>query len=235
MILAVDDMLGELMAYLERTGRVENTLLVFGSDHGTQGGAQGINFWAKKKPYEESIKVPLIIRLPGVFEDNRTCDTLTSSVDIFPSLCGLCSIQPPRTVEGYDLSASWRDETDAFEQDAVLTMNFGATYDYLVDGDEWRGVRTKTHSYARWLDGPRILYDIEADPLQMNNLIDNPKAKSLVDEMENTLSNLTDARNDKLQPATNYTDWYDAQRRIVRNAHGPLGNPEDEPDWSLLK
>ena len=43
MTLTVDDMLGELMAYLERTGRVENTLLVFGSDHGTQGGAQGIN------------------------------------------------------------------------------------------------------------------------------------------------------------------------------------------------
>ena len=69
----------------------------------------------------------------------------------------------------------------------------------------------------------------------MNNLIDEPEAKSLADEMETTLSNLMDARNDKLQPATNYTDWYDAQRRIVQNAHGPLGNPEDEPDWSLLK
>ena len=110
MTLTVDDMLGELMAYLERTGRVENTLLVFGSDHGTQGGGQGINFWAKREPYEESIKVPLIMRLPGVFEDNRTCDTLTSPVDLFPSLCGLCGIQPPRTVEGYDLSDSWRAE-----------------------------------------------------------------------------------------------------------------------------
>lgn len=223
------------MAYLEKTGRAENTLLVFGSDHGTQGGAQGINFWAKKKPYEESIKVPLIMRLPGVFDGHRTCDTLTSPVDIFPSLCGLCGIQPPRTVEGYDLSNSWRGEADAFEQEAVLTMNFGATYDYLVDGDEWRGVRTKTHSYARWLDGKRMLYDIGADPLQMNNLIDSPESKPLADEMEKTLTNLMDARNDMLQPATSYTDWYDAQRRIVRNAHGPLGDPEDEPDWSLLK
>ena len=67
MTLTVDDMLGELMTYLERTGRVENTLLVFGSDHGTQGGAQGINFWAKREPYEESIKVPLIMRLPRRF------------------------------------------------------------------------------------------------------------------------------------------------------------------------
>ena len=236
MTLTVDDMLGELMAYLERTGRVENTLLVFGSDHGTQGGGQGINFWAKREPYEESIKVPLIMRLPGIFEGNRTCDTLTSPVDLFPSLCGLCGIQSPRTVEGYDLSdVLARRNRCAMSRMPCLTMNFGSTYDYLIDGNEWRGVRTKTHSYARWLDGKRMLYDVEADPLQMNNLIDTPEAQSLTDEMENTLTNLMDARNDQLQPATSYTDWYDAQRRIVRNAHGPLGDPEDEPDWSLLK
>ena len=235
MILAVDDMLGALMAYLERTGRAENTLLIFGSDHGTQGGGQGINFWAKREPYEESIKVPLIMRLPGVFEGSRTCETLTSPVDIFPSLCGVCGIQPPRTVEGIDLAAAWCGEPDAPEQDAVLTMNFGATYDYLVDGNEWRGVRTQTHSYARWLDGKRVLYDIAEDPLQMDNLIAEPAAEGLADHMETTLTNLMDRRNDVLQPATRYTDWYDAQRRIVRNAHGPLGDPEDEPDWSLLK
>ena len=81
--------------------------------------------------------------------------------------------------------------------------------------------RTKTQSYARWFDGKRMLYDVAADPLQMNNLIDAPEAESLADEMENTLTTLMDARNDALQPATRYTDWYDAQRRIVRNAHGP--------------
>lgn len=114
-------------------------------------------------------------------------------------------------------------------------MNFGATYDYLVDGDEWRGVRTKTHSYARWLNGRRMLYDLTVDPLQMKNLIDEPQAQTLANAMEQMLSNLMHVRNDKLQPATSYTEWYDVHRRIVRNAHGPLGNPEDEPDWSLLK
>ncbi len=235
MTLTVDDMLGELRAYLEQTGRLENTLLVFGSDHGTQGGAQGLPFWAKREPYEASIRVPLIMRLPGVFEGHRTCDTLTAPVDLFPSLCGLVGIQPPRTVEGYDLSDSWRGDPAAFEQDAVLTMNFGATYDYLVDGNEWRGLRTKTHSYARWLDGKQMLSDLTADPLQMDNLIDDPTAAPLAREMDERLTALMDARNDALRPATRYGDWYDEQRRIVRNAHGPLGDPEDEPDWSLLK
>lgn len=237
MTLAVDAMLGELMEYLERTGRAANTLLVFGADHGTQGGAQGHPFWAKKQPYEESIKVPLIMRLPGVFEGGRTCDTLTAPVDLFPSLCGICGMQPPRTVEGYDLSAAWRGEMGAAKkgasQDAVLTMNFGATYDYLVDGDEWRGVRTQTHSYARWRDGTRVLYDIVADALQQTNLADLPEAQPLAAEMEETLSRLMAARHDTLQPATQYAGWFDAQRRVVRNAHGPLGAPEGEPPWSL--
>ena len=192
MTLTVDDMLGELMAYLESTGRVENTLLVFRlrprprKAVRAKASISGRSANLTKNP----IKVPLIMRLPGVFDGNRTCDTLTSPVDLFPSLCGLCGIQPPRTVEGYDLSASWRAETDAYEQGAVLTMNFGSTYDYLIDGNEWRGVRTKTHSYARWLDGKRMLYDVAADPLQMNNLIGASEAEALADEMEDTLTNL---------------------------------------------
>ena len=67
MVLTVDDMLGELMAYLERTGRVENTLLVFGSDHGTHG-VQGINFWGETRPYGIHQKC-IGYAAPGVFDE----------------------------------------------------------------------------------------------------------------------------------------------------------------------
>ena len=69
----------------------------------------------------------------------------------------------------------------------------------------------------------------------MDNLIGTPEAKSLADEMESTLSNLMDARNDTLQPATSYTDWYDAQRRIVRNAHGPPRRPRRRTRLVLIE
>ena len=234
MTLALDDMVGDLLAYLDRSGKAANTLVVLTSDHGTQVGAHDIGPWAKKMPYEESLRVPWIMRWPGTFEGGVIRDTLTAPVDVLPSLCGLCDIPSPRTVEGYDLSEAWRGRDGAFEQDAVLTMNFGAAYDYLEDGQEWRGVRTKRYAYARWLSGKVELYDLEHDPLEIHNLADLTDRRALCREMERTLQGLMACRRDGLVPSTTYRGWFDRYRRVVRNVHGPLGDPEDEPDWSLL-
>ena len=234
MILALDDMLGELLDYLERTGKAADTLFVFTSDHGSQMGAHGIGPWEKKMPYEESLRVPWIMRWPGVFEGGVTRDTLTAPVDVFPSLCALCRLPMPGTVEGVDLSQAWRGIPGAFEQDAVLTMNFTAAHDYLVDGKEWRGVRTKDYCYARWLDGTVELYDLRNDPLEMKNLADEPDAQDVRERLERTMRELMAKRNDELVPCTSYRNWFDNYRRVVRNAHGPLGNPEALPDRSLL-
>ncbi|MDP6042109.1 MAG: sulfatase [Candidatus Latescibacteria bacterium] len=234
MSLTVDDMLGDMLDYLEEKNLIDNTIFIFTSDHGTQMGAQGWPPYKKKVPYEESLHVPMIVRWPGVFEPGSRCDTLTSPIDLFPTFCGLCNIPVPRTVEGIDLSNAWRGEPNAREQEAVFTMNFLKPYDYLIDGEEWRGVRTKTHSFARWLDGTIELYDLENDPLQMNNLADNENAQELRQTLEQHLNHLMAKNNDELKPASSYATWFDNQRRVIRNAHGPLGDPEDEPDWSLL-
>ena len=235
MTLALDDMVGELIEYLERTGRAENTLLVFTSDHGCQVGAQDVRPWDKRRPYEESLKVPFVMRLPGVLEGGRTCDALTAPVDIFPSLCGLCDLQVPRTVEGHDLSAAWRGEPGAFEQDALFTMNFSAKYDDFADGLEWRGVRTRDFAYARWLSGRVELFDLRSDPLEMNNLAEAPAMKEVRAHLEAYLRRFQAERGDVLAPITQWRNWLDAQRRVVRNAYGPLGDPEGVPDWSLLR
>ncbi len=233
MTLAVDAMLGELMAYLDRTGKAENTLLVFSSDHGTQMGGHGDPIaFGKKQPYEESILIPFIARLPGVFEGGSRCDSLIAPVDIFPSLCSLCGVPIPRTVEGRDLTKEWCGAGAG--QDAVLLMNFTNSYDYPTDGKEWRGVRTRTHTYARWLDGKVVLYDLESDPEQLHNLADDPSHQELRESLEATLQERMAAIGDKLVPCSSYANWFDEQRRVVRNAHGSLGDPELPPDWSML-
>jgi arylsulfatase A-like enzyme len=234
MTLALDDMLGELLEYLERTGRAENTLVVFTSDHGSQVGAQGVRPWNKKEPYQASIHVPCIMRLPGVLEGGQRRQALTAPVDFLPSLCALCGVAIPRTVEGHDLSAAWRGERGAFEQEAVLTMNFSSRYDWIGNGQEWRGVRTRRYNYARWLDGRQELYDLARDPLEMDNLIDSPEHRAVRARMEEMLGQLQSRRGDVLGPCEQYRDWFDSQRRVVRNAFGPLSHPEGEPDWSLL-
>jgi arylsulfatase A-like enzyme len=242
MTLAVDDMVGGLLAHLEKSGRAADTLVIFTSDHGTEAGAHPEEFsmpvrysaWQKCMPHEEAMRVPLVLRLPGVLEGGRRSDTLVSMVDLFPSLCGIMGMPKPRTLEGHDLSDALTGKTGAFERDAVLTMNFTASFDYLKDGREWRGVRTKRHSYDRWLDGKTHLYDITADPLEQRNLAGTPGVAELQADLEAVLHRLLVERGDTFPACHEYAGWFDEQRRVVRNARGPLGNPEVPPDWSLF-
>jgi len=234
MILALDEMVARLDAFLHARGLAEDTIVVFTSDHGSEGGAHGVKPWMKKHAHEESLHIPAIVRYPRRVPACARSDAMTTMVDFFPSLATLCGIPVPRSVEGRDLSAAWLGHAGAPAPEAVLLMNFSAGYDWLIDGMEWRGVRTRQHTYVRWLDGRTELHDRAADPLQMDNLAGRAEHRALVEEMEATLRRLMAARCDELMPCSNHRAWLDSQRRVVRNAYGPLSHPESVPDWSLL-
>lgn len=233
MIRAVDVMTGRVLDELDRRGLADNTIVVFASDHGTQGGAHGVHPWLKKHPYEESIHIPGIVRYPGVIEPGSRTDALFGMPDWFPSLCSLADVPVPQTVEGHDLSAAWTGD-DVVHQDGLLLMNFSKYYDWLGDGQEWRGVRTANASYCEWLDGKRELFDLTEDPLQMRNLAGDPAGATMQVDMAALLREIQRTRGDELVASTTWSDWLDPQRRVVRNAFGALPHPEAEPDWSLL-
>ena len=234
MILAVDDMVGGVTEFLERRGKLDDTIIVFSSDHGSQGGAHGTKPWFKKHPHDESLRVPTIIRYPASIPAGARCESITTMPDLFPTLCRLCDVPIPRSVEGCDLSDAWRGISGAFQHDAVLLMNFSAAYDWLEDGMEWRGVRTPTHTYARWLDGTVVLHDRRADPLEMENLAGRDDHRGLEADLEDRMQQLMAQRGDVLAPCSRWKDWFDSQRRVVKNAYGELSPPETCPDWSLL-
>ena len=87
--------------------------------------------------------------------------------------------------------------------------------------------------YAEWLSGRVELYDLEQDPLQMRNLAG--RSGALETRLQDLLRTHQQQRQDELVPCTDWKHWLDEQRRVVRNAHGPLSHPESEPDWSLLR
>lgn len=229
MILAVDDMLGRLLDYLELNGLADNTIVLFASDHGTQGGGQGVNPWSKKNPYENSIRIPALLRYPGLIEPGVS-QRMTSMVDFFPTLCGLAGIPVPRSIEGTDLSGQWAHSA---ADDSAFIMNFSKWFDWFQNGAEWRGVRTQQYTYAQWLSGKVELYDLYEDPLQMHNLAG--QAGALEAQLREMLQAHQQQRQDELVPCIDWKHWLDEQRRVVRNAHGPLSHPESEPDWSLLR
>ena len=233
MILTIDEMLGNLLDFLEENDLMKNTYVVFTSDHGTQLGMHCLPPWEKQYPYEESLKTPFIISGPGIAAGARS-DMLMAPVDIMPTLCSLCSVSIPKTVEGMDLSQKVLGVEDADERDAALTMNYSNAYGSLKEGRQWRGVRTKTHSYIRHFDGRVELYDLQSDPLQMSNLADDPASEPVFQTLEKTLGEQLAERGDTFCACKELRSWFDSERRVVANAFGPLSHPETEPDWSLL-
>ncbi len=234
MIRAVDKMVGRVLDYLDRKGLADNTIVLLASDHGTQGGAHDVHPWQKKHPYEESIRIPGIVRYPGVIESGSLNDELFGLPDFFPTLCGLAGVPVPRSVEGHDLSSALRGLDVATAQDALLLMNFSKYYDWFEDGAEWRGVRTKRATYTEWLDGRVELFDLIEDPLQLTNLATDAGYRSMQNEHRSALRDLQAVRGDELVPCSSWKHWLDEQRRVVRNGFGELSHPESIPDWSLL-
>ncbi len=224
MILAVDDMLGELLDYLDEKGLADDTIFIFSADHGTQMGAHEHWAFAKKLPYEESIHTPLIVRYPNVLPAGSVCDELVAPVDIFPTLCSLLDVDAPETIEGHDLTPALLNQQ--IVQDAVLTMNFTASYNYIANGAEWRGVRTKTHTYTKWLDGRIELFDIVNDPQQLNNLTGKDSVRELEHTLNETLQKLMTNLGDELVPCETYRDWFDEQRNVIKNVYGTLPHQE---------
>ena len=219
-----------LLDYLEEKGLTRNTIVLFASDHGTQGGAQGVNPWSKKHPYDASIHIPGIVRYPGRIAAGSETDQIISMVDWFPTLCSLAGIPVPRSVEGTDRSSAL--VAGSTHDDSAFIMNFSKWFDWFQDGAEWRGVRTDHHTYAEWLNGKIELYDLKADPLQMRNLAGTGMQEEA--QLRDLLRQHQTRRMDELVPCTAWKGWLDDQRRVVRNAFGELSHPESSPDWSLL-
>lgn len=241
MIGAVDEMLGTILRQLEVSGQAENTIVVFTSDHGTMGGAHGFDPWCKKLPYEESIRVPLVVRLPNRERSGTKCDEIISPVDFFPTLCRLTNSPAPDGLEGLDFSAALRGDGGFQGRDALLTMNFAWHPDFLIGADDtrhrshyepWRGVRTRQFHYIQWLGGRAALFNFADDPLEMKNLAGLDKYSGLEQSFRQRLLELLAERGDSFADAPDYADWLDNRRRIVRNHTGRLPHPDTEPDWN---
>ena len=182
-ITAIDAQIGRLMKVLRELGLEENTIVLFTSDHGNMLGSQGAIL--KRKPWEESICVPCILRYPGRIQSGRESDVLFSHVDIAPTLLSLCGISVPAHMQGLDMSQVALGKTPQGPSSAFFQI-FGPFHGGGVP-HAWRGVRTERYMYARTASGPWVLYDLERDPYEMHNLVADPSASSLRSRMDSSI------------------------------------------------
>jgi len=183
-ISALDKELGRLLHKLDETRQAERTIVVYTSDHGTMMGSQGLS--GKRLPYDESCKVPFLIRYPVIAPGWRS-KLLLSSIDLFPSLCGLAGLPVPAHCAGKDLSAAIRAGNDTGPESAFLMhvrrIKKGAS-ERSYSAPLFRGVRTERFTYAVADDGLWCLYDNQEDPYQTRNLIGDPAQLRTTDELD---------------------------------------------------
>jgi len=203
---ALDDCIGELQQAIKEVGIDENTIFVFTSDHGDMLYSHGQ--MKKQQPYDESIRVPFLIKYPALFKQAKEIKTPFASEDIMPTLLGLSKVDIPETVEGKDFSAHLQgDATDVKAALISCPVPFHQ-WNRKRGGREYRGVRTKRYTYARDLNGPWLLFDNEKDPYQMNNLVNKQEYAKLQQQLEKELANLLKETGDEFKEGQYYMDLW---------------------------
>ncbi len=205
---AIDKAVGDLLEAIDQAGISENTIFVFTSEHGDMLMSRGA--LKKQRPWDEAIKVPMLIRYPEKFghESRRVFDPI-GTPDILPTLLGLSDIPIPKSIEGKDFSGNLLAGKD-LENEATLIMLPVPFHEWQFKngGREYRGIRTRRYTYVKDLLGPWLLYDNEKDPYQLNNLVNQDEFKDLQKELEGILKKKLKATHDKFLPADEYmTQW----------------------------
>jgi arylsulfatase A-like enzyme len=175
LITHMDDKIGEIIEALKRNGLYDNTIIVYAADNGLAIGSHGL--LGKQNLYEHSMKVPLIIRGPGVPE-NAGSDALVYLFDLFPTLAELCGLPAPDGMDGESLVPVITGKvTD------IRTSLFTAYRSTVraVRTKEWKLIRYPERDYSQ-------LFNLVTDPLELNNLAYKPgmedQSREMLDQME---------------------------------------------------
>ncbi len=173
LITHMDAEVGRILAALEATGRAENTIVVFCSDHGLSLGGHGL--MGKQNLYDDSMRAPLVIAGPGI--PKGSSDALVYLFDIYPTLCELLGVAVPDTVEGKSLAPIVRGEAGAVRDSLFFA--------YL---DVQRAVRDERWKLIRYPHvGITQLFDLEADPWELSDLARAPEHAERVEELTELL------------------------------------------------
>lgn len=220
-IAALDEYVGRVRQALEETGRLDDTILVFGGDNGYFLGDHGR--FEKGTPHEESVRIPLLIRFPAAIRPATVSDELVLNIDLAPTLYDLAGLKSPAPLDGRSLrpifegrgrARNWRQETYIEWQGAQGRIEPGTAGYIFRPGPPrpgaaaaaatpiptWRALRTRDYKYAVYLNGDLSeLYDLRSDARETRNLINDPKEQKRISALHRRLLELADETHDLLK------------------------------------
>jgi arylsulfatase A-like enzyme len=190
-LLSVDDGVGRIVAALNQAGELDNTVIVFTSDNGFFHGEHRV-LTGKNRVYEEAIRVPLVIRGPGVPEGIDVQD-LSINADLAPTILDAAGATAGLTEDGRSL-LPFADHPDRLHGRELL-IEKGNILDAdddegAVQSGEFAAIRTSRYIYVENATGERELYDLATDPYQLNNQIANPAYATVAADLAVRLASL---------------------------------------------
>ena len=193
-LISVDDSVGRLYELLKQRGELENTVVVFMSDNGILNGEHGMV--DKRTMHEASIRVPLVVRYPGLADPNqpKVIEPQVLTIDMAPSMLELCDAPPLENIHGRSWVKLVREGDPDWRKSWFYHYNYEKQFPYTPNV---RGVRTESWKYVHYPHGDggpdrhkAELYNIEFDPEERYNLIDRPKYAPVVQRLKAELARL---------------------------------------------
>ena len=195
-VAAIDQQVGRVVEGLKQQGQLDNTIILYTSDHGdrlgSHTGSDG-KLRGKAAPYRNAFRIPLIVHWPKKIKADEVTDALVSSVDLAPTVLDLAGLPTPNQMQG-DSMADWCRRGDGPRNPAI----------YLGLGNVergWRAIWDGQHVYSR--GAYKVLYDHRKDPCEMHNLDDD---RRLADHLNRRLVELAEKTRDPAVPALR-GDW----------------------------
>ena len=189
---AVDDLVGTVVEALEDSGRLDDTYVIYTSDNGFHMGQHRL-FVGKTTAYEEDIRVPMAIRGPGVPAGQRLKQMILNN-DLAPTFAAIAGIEPPRFVDGRPFLGLFAHPDRPWRRSMLIERRQMETHE-LAGNAVFDGLRTMRHIYSEYGTAERELYDLQADPYQLENIADRSPAP-LIEAMTERLAELKNCAGD---------------------------------------
>jgi arylsulfatase A-like enzyme len=186
-IASVDDNLGRLLDYLDRSGLAEHTAVIYSSDQGFFLGDHG--WYDKRWMYEESLRMPLIVRWPRVVEPGSENSDLIQNLDFAETFLEMAGVEVPPEMQGRSLLPLLGGETPDDWRDAIYYQYFEYPAVHMVH--RHYGVRTMRYKLIHYYEIDEWeLFDLENDPDELDSLYDDPEYTDVVEELKDKLHTL---------------------------------------------
>ncbi|RLT68838.1 DUF4976 domain-containing protein [Parabacteroides sp. CH2-D42-20] len=177
---SVDESIGAVLDYLKEAGLDDNTLVIYMGDNGFAWGEHGLI--DKRQFYEESVRVPMLVRCPGLFEGGKVIENMIQNVDIAPTIMACAGLDKAKQMVGYSFlpllkgeRVDWRDH---------IFYEYYWEYEF-PQTPTMHGIRTDRYKYIRYhgIWDTNEFYDLQSDPYETTNLIAEPEYKEVIKQL----------------------------------------------------